>query len=129
MGFYEQGKDPSESGSVSRVEQGFALAPFREYIKAKSDLFGGLDNFLVQAGPDLFLHCADGKVGIDLSRLLIEAKLAESGGSLIRPELTSHNLAEAVAALPRFQREIRRLFADRLPAERFAELDRRERRI
>jgi len=43
-----------------------------------------------------------------------------------RPGLTSLNLADAVSALPRFQREIRRLFAHRVSVEQLDKQDRQE---
>lgn len=45
---------------------------------------------------------------------------------MARPALVAYNLADAVAALPRFQREFRRLFGSRMPGNRLDEQDRRE---
>ena len=105
-GFVAEGQVTNGPNGASRIEQGFALSAYRPYLKSQSDLVIGLNNFLNQAMPYLYLHCSDGMAGIEVSRVLIQAKLDESGDDLARPGLVAHNLADAVAALPRFQRRI-----------------------
>ncbi len=125
-GFVAEGLEAERSNEASRIAQGFALSAYRPYLKSQSDLLTGLKNFLNQAFPHLFLHYADGIAGTEVSRLLIQAKLDEAGDNFVRPGLVAHNLADAVAALPRFQGEFRRLFDTRVSANQLDEQDRRE---
>jgi hypothetical protein len=125
-GFVTESLESNGQNNDQRIEQGFALSP---YLKSQSDLFTGLNNFLNQAMPHLYLHCSDGKASIEKSRMLIESKMNEVGDNLVNPALVSHNLADAVAALPSFQREFRRLFGGRMPANQLDDQDRRERKI
>jgi hypothetical protein len=125
-GFFSEGKEASNIESTVRVEAGFAIAPLRHFIKSQFDLFFGLGNFLGQSMPHLCLDCSHGKAGIEFSRRLIETKLNESGDKLISPHLASYKFAETVSALPRFQREFRRHFGNRISANQLDEQDRRE---
>ena len=128
-GFVTEGQESNGQNNAQRIEQGFELSAYNSYLKSQSDLFTGLNNFLNQAMPYLYLHCSDGKASIEISRMLIEAKMNEVGDNLVKPALVSHNLSDAVAALPRFQREFRRLFGGRMPANQLDDQDRRERKI
>jgi hypothetical protein len=128
-GFVSEGKETDIQQRALRNEQDSALTAFRRYLECQSELCNGLDNFLEQTLPHLYIHCADGKVGVEKSRRLIEAKVKVTGRNVVSPGLTAHNLAEAVSALPKFQREFRRLFGSRLPADGLDEQDRRERKL
>lgn len=124
-GFVAEGQETKGSNGASRIEQGFALSAYKPYLKSQSDLLTGLRNFLNQALPHLFLDYSDGMARCELSRLLIQTKLDEAGDNFFRPGLVSLNLGDAVAALPRFQGEFRRLFRTRVPANQLDEQDRR----
>lgn len=128
-GFVAEGQESNGQHRVGKIERGFALQAYQRYLKEQAALFTSLNNFLNQAMPHLYLCGGDGEVGIEVSRLLIEAKLKEAGDDLARPELVAHNLADATAALPRFQREFRRLFARRLPGKELDAQDRQEQKV
>jgi len=125
-GFVSEGKESNKREDSSPLESGFAITPLRRFIKSQFDLFLGLGHFLGQSMPHLCLDCSHGKASIELSRSLIATKLDESGDKLISPRLVSYNLAEAISALPRFQREFRRHFGNRMPVNQLDEQDRRE---
>lgn len=128
-GFVGEGHDKDRQVSASKIEQGFALSRYEPYLKSQSNLSQGLNNLLFQAVPHLFLDCADGKNGLDLSRNLIEATVKKSGGKVHSTNLVSSNLADAVSALPSFQKEFHRLFAQRFPKDQLDKQDRQERKL
>ena len=88
-GFVTEGLESNGQNNAQRIEQGFALSAYNSYLKSQSDLFTGLNNFLNQAMPHLYLHCSDGKASTDMSRMLIEAKMNEVGDGLAKPALIS----------------------------------------
>lgn len=116
----------SRQKSTSNLQRGFAISPYRRFLDYRSDLFRGLGNFLKQSQPYAFIECAEGESGAQLSRAPIEAKLGELGGKLSPERLTQLNLTDANAALIGFQREFRRFFSARMPAETLDDQDRRE---
>ncbi len=108
----------------SNLQRGFALSPYRRFLRYRSELFRVLGNFLEQSQPYFYIQCAEGESDAQLSRALIEAKLGELGGNLATPHLTQLHLTEANSALIGFQREFRQLFSARM---RVATLDHQDR--
>ena len=56
-GFVTEGLESNGQNNAQRIEQGFALSAYNSYLKSQSDLFTGLNNFLNQAMPHLYLYC------------------------------------------------------------------------
>ncbi|MEI7866912.1 MAG: hypothetical protein WCI11_03400 [Candidatus Methylumidiphilus sp.] len=125
-GFISEGLESSEGKSNSVIEQGFAIAQFKNYLKFKLDLFQGIHNFINQAEAHLQLQCAEGKAGIEFSRLLIENIYKCDGRQVVDPYLTTSNLSNAFSALLAYQREFRRHFKERFSNDQLDKQDRLE---
>jgi hypothetical protein len=114
---------------VQRTENVLALGQYRSYVSALREFTFSLSNFYWQSIHVLALNAILGKTRSAENRETIRHAVADQGIKTDLDSLSTHNLAEMLKALPRFQEEFRQHFSQFFDESSLDRLERRERDV
>ncbi|HUW11825.1 MAG TPA: hypothetical protein VM537_19015 [Anaerolineae bacterium] len=132
-GFVGEGKreeispDGTSRPLLSRTQNGMALWNHKRYLEAIRELTFALAAFYDQSVHVLATNSSTAKAGLSARQVeTLLSKLAAEGVKSDLAHLSTYNLAEAVKALPQFQREFRQRFSQFLDSDALERLEKRE---
>ncbi|KHD11568.1 hypothetical protein PN36_01115 [Candidatus Thiomargarita nelsonii] len=124
----DQKSEDNQPQSSEEKHYALALQQHKIYLSMTRTLTSSLSNFLTQALQIIILNARLGRAKTSDQKEQIK-KVAEQGGININPRfrhLSTVNFAEALKALPDFQREFRQKFSHLLDIKELNQLEKRE---
>ncbi|MCI5222046.1 MAG: hypothetical protein D3924_05085 [Candidatus Electrothrix sp. AR4] len=104
------------------------LQQYQPYLKATSEYFNSIRNFLDLAASVMLANNHLGKAETQQRRIEIKQQLEELNFKVSRPLLSALNLANSIKILPEFQASFRKHFSTLIDNDELSQLEQRERK-